>query len=279
VTDCAQDALTTLAPGAPDCSMAVERLLLAMERMPAQPSIALRVVWACDDPRSDSRSIADAMALDPVLVARVLRMANSAFYGVRSEVTNVNRAVTVVGLATIRAVATAAAAVTEGAVPPGFWEHAAAVATGAQLSAHLFGVPANDAFAAGLLHDLGSAILHIAVPTGWQEVAVLGGGEMAERSVFGFSHEEAAFRVMTAWRLPEALCEAAGTHTHDLASAESPMTRAVIASEHLAGVAGLQSCVHSFMRELPGLDAAGFDRLAVRVKAESESLAAVLSMG
>jgi len=269
------------APCADNGPSVVGRLLAAMEALPAQPPVAMRVLWLCDDPTTNARSLSESVELDPVLTARVLRLANSAFYGVRAAVGNVPRAVTVIGFSTVRAVAATSLSGVGPAAPRGFWHHAAAVAGAAQLIAHLFGMPANDAFVAGLLHDLGIGLLDLAVPGAWDELAAAGGGAAAERAAFGIGHADAAARVLTAWRLPSTLCEAVARHTRPFTLSESALTRTVLAAEVIAHLAGMdvRGCRCAATPEdlaLAGVDGERLERLVARVEQESEALGDVL---
>lgn len=144
----------------------VEQLLDAMDRLPSQGNIALRVLWMADDPATTLPKLAQAVSGDPVLVARLLHLANSAYYSPRSPISNPERAITLLGFATVRTVATIVACGLGSAapVPQGFWQHAAAVANAAQVIAARFAVPTGDAFTLGLLHDLGRGLLHVADP-------------------------------------------------------------------------------------------------------------------
>src|SRR3546814_19435009 len=105
-----------------------------IEAMPSHPSVPLRILWLADDPRSSSSDLAKAVELDPALTARLLRMSNSAYYSLRTPVTNVSRAITVLGFSTVRSMAAAATAGLEDGseLPAGFWDHAAATAHTAQ---------------------------------------------------------------------------------------------------------------------------------------------------
>ena len=95
-----------------------ERALLdALEHLPAQQSAAVRVLHVVDDPASSSTDLATAVGADPVLTAQVMRMANSAYYGLSGRVRSCEFAVTLLGFATIRSLAAAFAAGAIGAEP------------------------------------------------------------------------------------------------------------------------------------------------------------------
>lgn len=217
---------------APAPAARLAKLLEAMEALPANPSIAMRVLWLIDDPRVDAASLSTSIELDPTLTARLLRVANAAYYSPRSRVTNVSRAVVSVGFATVQALT--AAAVTgiddETPLPDRFWEHAAQVAHGASLVARHFGVAANDAFAAGLLHDMGEAVMCRIDADAWMSLAAVTAPDSsermsAERTVFGESHVDVVERILRAWHLPETLVNAVGGHHGD--EAASPLAGAL----------------------------------------------------
>lgn len=168
-------------------------LLQAMEELPSHPTVALRVLWLVDDPTSDVTRLAKTVELDPLLAARLIRISNSAYYSLRTPVTNVPRAIAALGFATVRSLAASAAcglSDDDTAVEGAFWFHAAAVANAAQLLAGRYGVPSSDAFALGLLHDLGEALLHRAAPAAWSQ---LGARPTPQREIelFGITHAEA----------------------------------------------------------------------------------------
>lgn len=220
----------------------IEVLLDELERLPAQPTAALRLLWLTDDPASSSEDLAAVVVGDPALTARIMRMANSVYYGLSGRVASAQFAVTVLGFATVRSLAAAAAAGTlqdDAPAPAGFWSHAAAAASAAAMVANRVGARRPEAFSVGLLHDLGTALLHRADARGYDVVL----GRMrddgvsigdAERSVFGICHEEVTARVLTAWRFPAEFVGAIADHHGDPANAATPLARALLAGEALA---------------------------------------------
>lgn len=226
------------AVGTPSEPPSTRKLVRSMEKLAANPSTALKVMWACDDPKSSARSVGEASELDPILTAKLLKLANSAMYSLRIPVTNGHRAVAVLGFSTVRAMAALA---TGGEhirlVPPGFWEHCAAVAAAGRGLARRFGASADDAFALGLLHELGIALLEGLQPGGWELVAARGGGREAEREVFGITHENAAVEVFRAWRLPDTIIEAVQGHTRPVADGAPVLVSLLVAAEGVADLA------------------------------------------
>lgn len=262
----------------------IERLLQAMEELPSHPTVALRVLWLVDDPSSDVARLAKTVELDPLLAARLIRISNSAYYSLRTPVTNVPRAIAALGFATVRSLAASAACgLTDDdtAVEGEFWTHAAAVANAAQMVAPRYNVPASDAFALGLLHDLGEALLHQADPESW---AQLGPRPTSERELelFGITHAEAGARVLEAWKFPTPFCDAIANHHHQLSPRETPLTQCLIAAELVANLAVgnltiARSDAARLVLALDGIEGPELDRIISRVRHEAAALSAVLT--
>lgn len=219
----------------------IDALIEELERLPAQPSIAMRVVWIADDPHSSAKDLAAAIAADPSLTARLLKLANSAYYGLSGRVANVGFAVTVIGFPTVRAMAAAmASGLFDGGsgptAPPGFWEHAVSVATACSTLADRIGIRAADAFSLGLLHDLGSALLFRSDAIRFAGVVERSKAQriplsVLEREVFGIAHDDAAARVFAAWRFPEDFVVAVGSHHGPVDPVANPFARLLQAGE------------------------------------------------
>jgi len=220
----------------------VDVLIEELERLPAQPSVAVRTVWVADQPNSSAKDLAAALTADPSLTARVLRLANSAYYGLSRRVADVAFAVTVVGFPTVRAMAAVHASGLfepgEHTVPGGYWEHSVATATLCSVLAPRAGVRPNQAFPLGLLHDLGSALLFRADPDRYEAVqAEARDGRplrAAEKAAYGMAHDEAAARVFSAWRFPETFIEAVADHHAHPATLTEPHALLLVAAEAVA---------------------------------------------
>lgn len=221
------------------CDGALERLLEELERLPAHPTQALRVLQLLDDPRSSASEVGGAAGCDPVLSTRLLRAANSAYYGLSGRVSSIAFAVTVLGFSTVRAMAAVAAGGLlddcNDAVPPGFWEHSASSAAACAQLARRMGVERNDAFSVGLLHDIGEALLCRLHPDRFAELPARPAAKRlaAEKAAFGVSHDEAAARVLAAWRFPQTFVDAVAGH-HSPPGAGGPWVRLLVAADALA---------------------------------------------
>lgn len=195
-------------------------LVRKMESLPVQQSAALRVLHLLDDENASSKTISDAVLADPALASRLLRMANSAYYGLSGRVSSLSFAVTVVGLATLRSLAAVGVVAQmggENSFPRGFWRHAVNTATAAAQVAPRLRSDRSDAFSAGLLCDLGQVLLYQCDAEGYQELLdqASATGEPVctlEENEYGMCHASAAARLLRTWRVPARLCAVIEAH-------------------------------------------------------------------
>jgi HD-like signal output (HDOD) protein len=220
----------------------VRDLERALEDVRASRPAAANVLAVTDDPNSDARAVAAAIDADPMLTAQVLRLANSAAFGMSERVGSTQVAVSLVGQSAIRSIAVLLASGLrnhKNPVPKNFWSHSASSAAACAVLSNRFGVVRGDAFSLGLLHDIGSAILHSVDPTTHvslvdadNDTTTLCIQEMLE---FGMSHADAAARVLSSWNFPSAFVTAVAHH-HDAGRGASPFDRVLLAGDAVAHV-------------------------------------------
>jgi putative nucleotidyltransferase with HDIG domain len=214
------------------------QLVEELRRLPLQPSSVTRVLAVLDDPALGASDVARAVAPDVGLCARILRLANSPYFGTVGRIGSIDRAVTVVGYSVVRslAITTAAGLVGDGArVPAGFWSHSGAVAMASSLVARRWRMPAADALCAGLLHDVGAALAYRHDPSTHEAVTARGPAELlaAETEAYGAHHGELGAIALRAWRLPETIVAAVAAH-HDVPAEGAPtLTHVVVVAEAL----------------------------------------------
>ena len=171
----------------------------------ARGSVAL---WReLSDPQVEAQRVARVLHADPGIAARVVKVANSAFYGRGRQVASIDRAIVVLGLDAVRGIAAAAGldhVVPRGVAGTAFAAHCTVVATLARaLARDAGGVAAADAFLAGLLHDFGLLVAWRLATTG-----------QASAAADDRLHAHWGAMVLGAWQLPEAIVETVAQH-HD----------------------------------------------------------------
>jgi HD-like signal output (HDOD) protein len=210
-------------------------LLARLEQLPPRAAAAAQVLRLADDPDTSAQDLARAMGGDPVFAARVLRVANSSYYGLSGRVSTLPFAVSVLGFQAVRGLAVVAAAGLDdpSGTPAGFWRAAALAATGAELVAPLIGADSGDAFCVGLLHTIGAALLHqhqaldrMCLPCPDDQDGLLA----AEVGRYGISHDQLAARVLSAWHFPQHVCALIGRHHETVLSDATALERALHAA-------------------------------------------------
>ncbi len=219
-----------------------EPVLLTPRRVPARAGAVTRVLLMIDDPEVGASEVAAAVGADPALAARAMALANSAYYGLSGRVGTLKYAISLLGFQTIRALAVAlAAGLNEpNAVPAGYWDQAATAASAANLLAPVFGASAPDAFCAGLLHTLGSALLHQQGPPATLCLPFPGNDaefDETERAIYGIGHAEAAAELLESWRFPDRLCALIAEHHEVTLPDASPLSRTLHAARTLTDLA------------------------------------------
>jgi HD-like signal output (HDOD) protein len=221
----------------------VAALLLELEQLPPARAAALRVVQAVDDADSGAAEVAAAAAADPGLTTRMLRMANSAYYGLSGRVSSASLAVTVIGFAAVRSLAAVSAAgfVGDGDLPPGFWARGTATAAGTALVAARVGADPAEGFCVGILHDLGTALLYRHDPEVHGALMARATPEepvhRLEQPRYGGTHASLCAAVLSSWRFPDELCAAIARHHEQPSVGGAPLRRALQGGIALASLA------------------------------------------
>jgi HD-like signal output (HDOD) protein len=205
------EVVSTLVPRAVEV---LGRISAALDDLPSHRPVAAKIIAEADDHRSDAKSLGRTLSYDPALVAKVLRLANSAYFGLSGTVSAPAFAVTVVGFSTVRSLAVSAMAGLDD-VPPaleGFWDRSVLTAVAAAEFAPRLRAKAPDAFSVGLLARLGQALLVRCDPEEYP-VLVAGAADRddlleAENRRYGATHTRVSAEALAAWAFPDELSEA-----------------------------------------------------------------------
>jgi HD-like signal output (HDOD) protein len=259
-----------------------------LQRLPLQPSAAMRVLWALSDDETSAAELARIVEVDPALSTRIMQLANSPYYGVSGRVSSAAHAIMLLGFTMVRALAVSAACGLfvdrRRGVPDGFWSHAAAAAVGAAVVAERTEAPVSDAFSAGLLHDLGSALIYRLLGDDYTDLVARADADRrpladAERAEYGITHAWAGAMALEAWKFPAGFVEAVGGHHDGLAD---PLARAVAAGDalavhlgHVPGHVGTPAAEEALAAA--GIDPSRLDAVLMRVRAELDDLACLLA--
>lgn len=223
-------------------------ILRIVKTMRPLPAVAQRVLALVQDPDYAIDDLVSLIRTDPSLVARVLRLCNSARTGLEHEITAIGDAVTFVGtrnlvqltLVSCSAATFAATARSAYVEPTSLWHHSLACGLLCQeLAAHVEGISPGTAFTAGILHDVGRVALSQLPAASAPQPAVAGSSPLPhdrlEREVFGQDHAEVAGMVGDQWQLPANLVAALrGHHGDDAMLGEDPLAAMLHVADQVA---------------------------------------------
>ena len=192
-------------------------------QLPAFPTAASRLLSACNSGDVSTREIAEIIACDPGLAQRVLKLSNSSMYGYAGRIRTVSQAVVVLGMRSICniSVAVAGADVFNGGSSAAeerskLWDHSLACGVISRcLAAESNTTSPDEAFLAGVFHDVGKLVFYDITPDDYAELAAETRGRAAiecEAERFGTTHPELGVHCATKWKLPRSARASIGAH-------------------------------------------------------------------
>ena len=204
-------------------------ILESVRSLPALPASAGKLLEMARDPDADFKAIARVIELDPTLTARVLRAANSAMYGVPRRVQTVQQATVLLGRDTVVNLALSISVLSMQSHfekhqwpfdPADFWRHSFAVASLARrMAMHIPDVNADEAYVAGLLHDIGKLVMldHFDAVYAQVVMAAQDGIKplfLLERETVDTDHAVVGHALCLHWKIPASITRAVAEH-HD----------------------------------------------------------------
>lgn len=219
------------------------------ESIPALPGTVLRLLHSLEDDESSVSELAEIISHDPTLTARVLRVANSAYYGFSGQVSSLPKAVVLIGVRMLRSIGLSIPAVHglthRGVDSPvsleGLWIHSLAVATAMQHLARSLGMRGCEhLFVVGMLHDIGKVLMAELFPNEYGHALELvrsGRYEylfQAEQDLVGADHAELAGLLLTYWKFPAMIAApVAAHHGEDYPEPRPPDSALLRVANHL----------------------------------------------
>lgn len=205
----------------------VEQAVASIGDIATLPEVTIKIIELAEDPKSTARDLHEVIKNDPALSVKVLKVVNSAFYGLPGQVASVDRAIILLGLSAVKNIAIAASIarlfkgkrISEQFSAADLWRHSVAVAVGARAIAKCSPHPAmtDEVFVAGLIHDVGTLVERQSYPDQFAEVIQRCSEENidfieCERQVIGADHQAFGVGLTTRWKFPRHLRAAVGFH-------------------------------------------------------------------
>ncbi|WP_232797263.1 HDOD domain-containing protein [Blastococcus atacamensis] len=189
----------------------LEKVLASIDTMAAQRPVAAQIVTVANQDDTSAKVLSRILASDVALASRVMKLANSAYFGMRGRVTSLQFAVTVVGFTTVRTMATVALTELddEARLPENFWDVTTSLALASSALAPRFGERPQDALCLGLLAQMGAALLHHNDPEGYAELTAehtnLTERRIAELRRYGINSLRLTAVALEQWGFPHSM--------------------------------------------------------------------------
>lgn len=231
----------------------IQEAIQEVTALASLPEVTQQIVQTVQDPHSTPSQLHKIISHDPALVARILKVVNSAFYGLPGQVASVERALVLLGLNAVKNIAIAASLgqlfrstrICKDYTARDLWTHCITVAVAARELARQLKLPAADeAFLSGMIHDLGLIVSLQVAPQKLAEVCeqAKSGGDFLqlEQSLIGMDHQQLGAALAERWKFPRTCQLVAGFHHRPatLGSAMRMQSAVVHVADTLCGQAG-----------------------------------------
>jgi len=236
--------------------LAVNSAIREISHIATLPEITLKIIELVESPSSTAQDLHKVIAHDPALCSRILKVVNSAFYGLPGQIGSINRAIVLLGLNAVKNIAIAASLAKlfrGGSLTPEFsakdlWSHSIATAAGCKMIADSLKLGLGDeAFLAGLIHDIGVIVeiqfdRHKLIETigklGVDKAGIPANSMLdVETEVFGANHQDFGQGLCEKWKFPRTFALVTGFHHRPLELGDDQRTLVTIVSiaDKLAG--------------------------------------------
>lgn len=253
--------------------MQLESLLEATKELPSIPKLVQELISSFQDEQADINAISEKIALDQTLTARVLRLANSPWFGFSREVATIKDAAVLLGFNHLRTLVLACGITSSFNYPAGFnpkqfWDKSFTIASLAQWLSQYGEIDAQEAFTCGMLHNIGLVLIAIKTPEHYQKIIALDDSpeenEATERRMLGFCTTELSSFIAKSWHFPDSIQEALRWQNSPQGETQGNQLATVLFLAQL--IEGHKSCnddgsieanMPLFLCQQAGIDAAG----------------------
>ncbi len=230
----------------------VKQVVANIRNLPTPPIVFTQIQKVINKETASAADVSKILSEDPSMSAKVLKMTNSAFYGLPREIDSVQQAVMIIGFEAVKNLVLSASVLEmfkgnkiNADFQERFWRHSLATAFGSRLVARklksrgIFDPEAS--FSAGLLHDIGKLVIACFLPDEFDEISEeiksnpKTEDKDAEKVVLGYSHEQVGAALGANWNLSSTMIDAIAFHHHpENSGAERSLSYAVYLANYLA---------------------------------------------
>jgi len=197
----------------------IKQLIEIELNLPSPPAIAVKILNAVQQDEAALAELGNIIATDPALTAKMLRVANSGIFVCNGTITNINRAMSILGTNIIKNIALSFVIASELSDNvqtnfdfDRFWRCSVTSAVAAELLSRVLGGKNDDIFVTALLQDIGMLIISLTkgdeYNTLLHEARITDGDLLQlEKKKYGFNHQQVGYALLMSWNLPDSICE------------------------------------------------------------------------
>lgn len=223
-------------------SLKIKKITEKIIGLPTLPTVISKLIKVVDNPKTSVSSLSNLISTDQALTARILKMANSAYYGFSREIYTVNMAIVVMGFNAVKEMGLSLSVFDafkdlsniKHFDAAQFWQHSIGSGVAAKMLANRYVKKlAGEAFVAGLLHDIGKVVVSQYMHKEFAEIMARVAEnkislEDAELDVLGTNHSEIGGWLTDRWRLPVVISECIKHHHTPWKARKSPLLVAIV---------------------------------------------------
>ncbi|MBN2403622.1 MAG: HDOD domain-containing protein [Spirochaetes bacterium] len=220
----------------------IKKVKDSIDKMPTLSPLTHKIIQVANDRKSSAQDLTDVIQLDPVLTAKVIKMVNSAYFGLPQKVKSLKQTIVMLGINTVKNVALSSSFAGNVRIKEktklsanDFWQHSLGVAVASKMIAKELGVDPKfleEYFIAGLIHDIGKVLINNFFTEEMNQILEISSEKKIpiidiEKQVLKLSHEEIGIAIGKKWNFEAPLLFAVGKH-HTPATAGSAAIMSMI---------------------------------------------------
>lgn len=223
----------------------MESFFQSATKLPMLPKVVNEVMQLLEHDNVDQRKLIDTISRDQVITAKVLRLANSSYYGASRTINTLDSAILLVGNKTLRTLVVASGVTSAFATVPNldmqkFWRHSLITASIARALAKEHKLEQDAAYVAGLMHSIGQLMIHMVFPTAGADIesvchdASVPERKAVEHKLLGVDHCEVGAELVGRWNFPEDIQSTIRYYAEPLDAKASMLAAVVYVAAHIA---------------------------------------------
>ncbi len=221
----------------------IAKVKASIDKMPPLSPVVNKIIQVANNVTSTAQELTDVIQMDPVLMAKMLKMVNSAYFGLSNDIRSLKQAVVMLGINTIKNAALSSVVLGNISINKNssidgesFWTHSFGVGIASKIIAKKIGIDSKlleEYFAAGLMHDIGRIVINNFFPEEMKKIQEILSDRKypileVEKNVLGLTHEEIGIAIGKKWQFENNFLYAVGKHHNPVTTGSSSIYSMIV---------------------------------------------------